>query len=32
MSKWVYQADGFSPDEESCVLHETPNIDRRSQS
>ena len=23
MSKWVYQADGFSPDEESCVLHET---------
>lgn len=23
MSKWVYQIDGFSPDEESCVLHET---------
>ena len=23
MSKWVYQADGFSTDEESCVLHET---------
>ena len=22
-SKWVYQADRFSPDEESCVLHET---------
>lgn len=23
MSKWIYQTNGFSPDEESCVLHET---------